>query len=99
MRSFCLSVMKANLVDVRKPYFWRDAIAETVGVFFLVLIGCGSCMTIGPGLSPGPDDVQIALAFGFGVATLVSCTAHMSGGFLNPAITMGRPLCWFYTRR
>lgn len=67
--------------------FLKALVAEFLGVFFLVLIGCGSCLqwTGAPPLEV--SIVQIALAFGVTVATLVQCIGHVSGGHINPAVT------------
>jgi len=52
---------------------------------FLTFIGCGTC--IGEDWKKAPTTVQIAMAFGLIVATMVWCLAHVSGGHINPAVT------------
>lgn len=53
----------------------KSLAAEFLGVLFLVLVGCGSCMG-----DPGNNDfVRIALAFGVTVATLAQSIGHISG--------------------
>lgn len=67
--------------------FWKALIAEFLGVFFLVLVGCGSCLNW-ENAPPLPNTiVQIALAFGVTVATIAQCIGHVSGGHINPAVT------------
>jgi len=61
--------------------FWLALLAEFVGTLLLVLVGCGSCDT--------GDAVRISLAFGFSVATIVWVIAHVSGGHINPGVTVG----------
>ena len=61
-------------------------IAEFVGTFALVFIGAGAI--ISGGLGPGPTLVAIALAHGFTIAVMGSATGHISGGHLNPAVTV-----------
>ncbi|MBW4629904.1 MAG: aquaporin [Brasilonema octagenarum HA4186-MV1] len=70
----------------------KALIAEFIGTFALIFIGISSIATnhitkIGT-LSP-VDLVAIALAHGFTIAVMVSATAAISGGHLNPAVTFG----------
>lgn len=70
------------------PSRWRAALAEAIGTLALVFIGAGSI--IADQLSGGGVGVVgVALAHGLAIATLVSATAHISGGHLNPAVTVG----------
>ena len=39
--------------------------------------------------SPGSDLTGVALAHGLVLAIMVSITAHISGGLVNPAVTIG----------
>lgn len=77
--------MAKSLDDVKSPLFWRGVAAELLGTMFLVFVGCGSCVKMG---EEGPTVVQIALCFGLIVATMVWCLAHVSGGHINPAVTV-----------
>jgi MIP family channel proteins len=65
----------------------RRGIAEFVGTFALVLIGCGAILAAGP--LPEPGLVGVALAFGLAMAVMVSAVGHISGGHFNPAVTLG----------
>jgi len=73
--------IRTSLDDVRSPYFWRSLVAELLGTMLLVFIGVGSCI-------PPTSVVQIALCFGLAVATIVWAIAHVSGGHINPAVTL-----------
>lgn len=75
--------------EVGSPKLWRAAIAECVGTLFLTMIGCGTCLGADNWEDAStPTTVQIALAFGLAVATMVWCIGHVSGGHINPAVTM-----------
>lgn len=63
-------------------------IAEFIGTFTLIFIGAGSiCLEA---MNPGSIGlVGIAIAHGLAIAVMVSAVAHISGGKLNPAISLG----------
>jgi len=66
----------------------RALIAECVGTFALVFIGAGSiCLNEYTGHGIGL--LGIALAQGLILSVAISATAAISGGHLNPAITLG----------
>lgn len=64
--------------------------AEFVGTFVFVLVGAGSAIgTKALGLSdPAASLLVAALANGIGLAVAVSATMGVSGGSLNPAVTL-----------
>lgn len=64
----------------------RAAVAEFVATFALVFIGAGAVVTAG---QSGGGVVSAALAAGLTLAVMVSVTAHISGGSVNPAVTIG----------
>jgi aquaporin TIP len=63
----------------------RAAIAELVATFALVFIGAGASITSGFGL----DLTGVALAHGLVLASMIASTAHLGGGWLNPAVSIG----------
>lgn len=66
----------------------RNFIAEFVGTFALVFIGGGAIMMVQQtGNTAGL--LQVALAHGLILALMVSATMNVSGGQLNPALTVG----------
>jgi aquaporin Z len=66
----------------------RPLVAEFVGVFFLVFVGTGAIVanTYREGVV---GLVGVALAFGLALAIAVSATTNISGGHINPAVTLG----------
>jgi aquaporin Z len=64
-------------------------VAEFIGTFALIFIGAGSI--IASPTAPGVMGtlVGIALAHGLTIAVMASATGHISGGHLNPAVTIG----------
>lgn len=78
--------MQTSIDDVRSLTFWKALFAEFLGTFILVLVAVGSTVQ---GWSKGElDIVQIALTFGLAVATAVWIIGHISGGHINPAVTI-----------
>ncbi|XP_014668506.1 PREDICTED: lens fiber major intrinsic protein-like, partial [Priapulus caudatus] len=67
--------------------FWKAVRTELLATLLLAMTGCGvalQCTEATPA-----DDLKVALAFGLTVATLVQCVGHVSGGHMNPAVTVG----------
>ena len=65
-------------------------IAEFIGTFALIFIGAGTIVA-SPGLTAAGalgTLVGIALAHGLTIAAFGSATGHISGGHLNPAVTV-----------
>ncbi|MGH8991107.1 MAG: MIP family channel protein [Acidimicrobiia bacterium] len=64
--------------------------AEFVGTFALIFIGVGSIVAAGAagGGEGGAGLVTIAIAHGLAIAVMVSAVGHISGGHLNPAVTI-----------
>lgn len=63
----------------------RAPVAEFVGTFLFVLIGAGSVVA---NVSGPAGAVGIALAHGVGLAVLVTIMMPISGGHLNPAVSV-----------
>lgn len=71
----------------------RKYIAEFLGTMVLVLIGCGTAMTVGCSYSFGGGYVLTALAFGLAVMVMAYTIGNISGCHINPAISFGSYLC------
>lgn len=66
----------------------RRFVAEMVGTFALVFFGCASVITSAyPGTNVGL--VGIALAHALALSIAVTATMGISGGHVNPAVTVG----------
>lgn len=70
------------------PSLVRRCTAEALGTFALVFIGAGAGMS---GFFPKSDFgvMGVALAHGLVLATMITATMRISGGHLNPAVTLG----------
>lgn len=66
----------------------RNFIAEFVGTFALVFVGGGAIMMANHTSNPA-GLLSVALAHGLILALMVSATMNVSGGQLNPAVTIG----------
>jgi aquaporin TIP len=67
---------------------WRGCLAEAVGTFYLCFIGAGSICVNALKDGPGYGLIGIALAHGLALAIGVSATMAISGGQLNPAVSV-----------
>src|SRR2546425_9866945 len=61
-------------------------VAEFVATFALIFIGAGAVILNANGQL---DLTGVALAHGLTLAIMVSVTAHLSGGLVNPAVAVG----------
>ena len=67
----------------------KKNLAEFIGTFWLVLGGCGSAMLAAGFPDFGIGFVGVSLAFGLTVLTIIYALGHISGGHLNPAVSIG----------
>jgi len=67
----------------------KRATAEFFGTFWLVFGGCGAAVLAAGVPNVGIGYAGVALAFGLTVLTMVYAVGHISGGHLNPAVSVG----------
>lgn len=65
---------------------FRGPVAELIGTALFVFFGAGSVVANAAGIPLGP--VGVALAHGVGIAVLITMTMAISGGHLNPAVSL-----------
>jgi MIP family channel proteins len=68
-----------------KPALHSKLLAEFVGTFTLIAVGVGAVMNLGS--VPG-GLIGIAIAHGLAIGVMVTAVGHVSGGHLNPAVTV-----------
>ena len=64
----------------------KKCVAEAIGTFMLCFIGAGAI--VADALYAGIGLVAIALAHGLALSIAVSATMNVSGGHINPAVTL-----------
>ncbi|XP_068145040.1 aquaporin [Drosophila tropicalis] len=71
-----------NELKSKELRLWQALIGEFLGNFILNFFACGACTQI-------EDGTFKALAFGLGVFMAITIVGHLSGGHVNPAVTVG----------
>jgi aquaporin TIP len=77
------------------PDALKGALAEFISLFLFVFIGAGSVLSyqkVHVGETDASGLIVVALAHGFALAVLVAATANISGGHVNPAVSLGLAL-------
>jgi aquaporin Z len=68
----------------------KEAVAEFIGTFALVFIGCGAAVIAGMGTGPTAINVLgIAFAFGLTIVAMAYGIGPISGCHVNPAVSFG----------
>ena len=67
----------------------KSYLAEVLGTFLLVFIGCAAIVTGGLGGALPLGQIGIGLAFGLGLVAAAYAIGPISGAHLNPAVTLG----------
>lgn len=67
----------------------KKYIAEFIGTFVLVFMGCGTAMLVGCDAASGSGYLLTALAFGLTIVAMAYSIGNISGCHVNPAVSLG----------
>ncbi|KAM8829706.1 lens fiber major intrinsic protein-like [Synchiropus picturatus] len=71
--------------EFKSMSFWRAVLAEFYGTMLFVFFGLGASLRS----TSGPLNVlHVAFCFGLSAATMIQSVGHISGGHINPAVTL-----------
>lgn len=82
--------MKECQEDLLSPNLWLALPSEFLGTLLITLLGCSTWTT-----GSDPNSIIVALTFGLTIASVVWVFSHISGGHVNPAVTLAA----LFTRR
>lgn len=71
--------------ELRSIAFSKAVLAEFLATLIFVFFGLGSALNWP---QDQPSVLQIAMAFGLAIGTLVQALGHVSGAHINPAVTV-----------
>ena len=66
----------------------KKYVAEFIGTFTLVFMGCGTAMLVGCDSEMGSGYILTAFAFGLAIIAMAYGVGNISGGHVNPAVSV-----------
>ncbi|MBR6019213.1 MAG: aquaporin [Lachnospiraceae bacterium] len=66
----------------------KKYVAEFIGTMVLVIVGCGTAMTVGCDAAIGSGYILTAFAFGLAIVALAYSVGNVSGCHINPAVSV-----------
>ena len=73
---------------VNKEVVMKKYVAELIGTFALVFLGCGTAMLVGCDSVNGSGYILTAFAFGLTIVGMAYCVGNISGCHINPAVSL-----------
>ncbi|XP_020632415.1 aquaporin-5-like isoform X2 [Orbicella faveolata] len=77
--------LRDGKMELRSRSFWTEVFAEFLATLLFLFMVCG---TVLPWNYSPPSVMHIAFSHGLSIATLAMSILHISGGQLNPAVTI-----------
>jgi MIP family channel proteins len=83
--------INTGLDDVKTLKFWRAILAEFFGTMLFLICVTTVCQPWGKP-DPSANHMEIGIGIGLAIATVAMIVGHVSGGHLNPAVSLGMVL-------
>lgn len=77
--------LQEGKMELKSRSFWTEVAAELLATLLFLFMVCG---TVLPWDNTPPSVLHIAFSHGLSIATLAMAVQHVSGGQLNPAVTI-----------